>query len=129
MFSTRAVNQKTNRPHEGGLIASLNDETLIFIDMLSKINDSTTHVKNIQKLITDVYKYLNGLSALILNDAFTKIMLKYNIRSCRITLLSNPKSKNYGTGFVAYKAAQIWSTLPTKSENLPSLDLFKEVLQ
>ena len=47
MFSTRAVNQKTNRLHEGGLIASLNDETLIFIDMLSKINDSTTHVKNI----------------------------------------------------------------------------------
>ena len=122
MFSTRAVNQKTNRPHERGLIASLNDETLIFVEMLANINDTTTHVKKIQKLMIDVSVCLNGLSATILKDIFTKIMLKYNLLSCGITLLSNPKSKIYSTDTAAYKVS---SALPTWYENLSSLDLFK----
>ena len=63
--------------------------------MLASINDTTTHVKKIQKLMIDVYVCLNGLSATILKDIFTKIMLKYNLLSCGITLLSNPKSKIY----------------------------------
>ena len=47
MLSTRAVNHKINRRHERGLRASLSDETLTFDDMLSKVNYSTIHVKNI----------------------------------------------------------------------------------
>ena len=51
MFSTRAVNHKINRLHERGLRALLNDEASTFNDMLSKSNDATIHVKNIQKLM------------------------------------------------------------------------------
>ena len=47
MLSTRAVNHKINRRHERGLRALQNDETLTFDDMLSKVNDTTLHVKNI----------------------------------------------------------------------------------
>lgn len=49
IFSTRAANQKINRLHERELMASLNDETLTFTDMLSKSNDAIIHLKNIQK--------------------------------------------------------------------------------
>ena len=66
MFSTREVNYKINRLHERGLRALLNDETLTFDDMLSKSNDTTIHVKNIQKLMIEFYKYLYGLSAPIM---------------------------------------------------------------
>ena len=47
IFSTRAVNHKTNRPHERGLRELLNDETSTFNDMLSESNDTTIHIKNI----------------------------------------------------------------------------------
>ena len=59
-----------------------------------------------------------------MKEVFTKRFLKYNFRSCRVTLLSNPKTKKYGTDTVAYKAAQLSRTLPTKYKILPSLDLF-----
>ena len=39
--------------------------------------------------------------------------------------MPNAKTKKYGTDTVAYKASQLWSTLPTRCKNLPSLDLFK----
>ena len=76
MFSTREINYKTNRLHKRGLRALLNDETTTFNDMLSKSNDTTIHVKNIQKLMVEFYKYLYGLSAPIMNEVFTNRVLK-----------------------------------------------------
>ena len=94
MFSTRTVNHKINRLHERGLRALLNDETSTFNDMLSKCNDTTIHVKNIQKLMIGFYKYLHGLSSPIMKEVFTKRLLKYNLRNCRATFLQILKPKN-----------------------------------
>ena len=79
MFSTRVVNHKINRLHERGVRALLNDETSTFNDILSKSNDTTIHVKNIQKLMIAFYKYLYGFSAPIMKEVFTKRLLKYNL--------------------------------------------------
>ena len=125
MFSTRKVNHEINRLHEKGLRALLNDETSIFKDMLSKSENTDIHVKNIRKLMIELYKYLYGLSGPIMKEVFTKRILKYNLRNCRETLLPNSKTKKYGTDTLAYKTSQLWSTLPTRHKNLPSLDLFK----
>ena len=129
MFSTRAVNHKINRLHERRLRALLNDETSTFNDMLSKSNDTTIHVNNIQKLMIEFHKYLYGLSAPIMKEVFTKRLLKYNLRNYRATLLRNPKTKKYGTYTIAYKAAQLWSKLPKRYKNLSSLDLFKSEIK
>ena len=129
MFSTRAVNHKINRLHERGLRALLNDENSTFNDMLSKSNDTTIPVKNIQKLMIELYKYLYGLSAPIMKEVLTKRLLMYNLRNCRATLLPNPKTKKYGTDTIAYQAAQLWITLPKRYKNFPSLDLFKSEIK
>ena len=113
MFSTRATNHKINRLHKRGLRALLNDETSTFNEMLSKSNDTTTHVKNIQKLMTEIYKYLYDLSAPIMKVLINRI-LKYDLRNCRATLLRNPKTKKSGTDTIAYKTVQLWTMLPTK---------------
>ena len=62
----------------------------------------------------EFYKYLYGYSAPIMKEVFTKRILKYSLRNCRQTLLPNPKTKKYGTDTVAYKASQLWSTLPKR---------------
>ena len=46
--------------------------------------------------------------------AFTKRTLKYNLQSCKETLLPNPNTKKYSTDKVAYKAARFWCKLPTR---------------
>ena len=40
---------------------------------------------------------LHLLSAAIMEDVFTKRILKYNLKNCRLNLLPNPKTKKYGT--------------------------------
>ena len=76
MFSTRAVNHEVNRLHVRGLRALLTDEDSTFNNMLSKTKNTTIHVKNIQKLMIESYKYLYGLSASIMKEVFTKRILK-----------------------------------------------------
>ena len=107
MFSTREVNGKRSRLHERGLAALLNCETSTFNNMLSKSNDTTIHVKNIQKLMIEFYKYLYGLSSPIMKEVLIKRILKNKLPNCRETLLPNPKTKKYGTDTVAYKASQL----------------------
>ena len=119
MFSTRGVNHKINRRH-GRLRALLKDETSIFNDMLSKSNDTTIHVKNIQKSMIEFYKYLYGLPAPIMKEAFTSRALNCNLRSCRVTLSPILKTKKYGTAKAVYEAFQLWSTLLTRYKKLPS---------
>ena len=63
MFSTRAVNHKINRLDERGLRALLNDEMSTFKDTPSESKDTTIHLKNIQKLMIEFYKYLYGILA------------------------------------------------------------------
>ena len=105
---------------ERELRALINDETSTFNDTLSKSNDETI---NIQKLM--IGKYHHGLSAPLIKKVFRKMLVKYNLRNCRVAILPNPKTKKSGTDMIAYKAAQLWSTLPRRYYNLRSFDLFK----
>ena len=52
-------------------------------DMLSKANDTTVHIKKCSKLMMEFCNYLYGLSATIMEEAYRKRILKYNLRSCR----------------------------------------------
>ena len=45
-------------------------------------------VKNIQKLMIEFYRYLCGHCAPVMNEVFTKRILKYNPRSCRSNYFS-----------------------------------------
>ena len=76
LFSTRAVNYYITRLHERKLIALLNDETSTFNDMLSESNDTTIHIENIPKLMIEFYEYLYGLSTPVMEEVYTKKILK-----------------------------------------------------
>ena len=55
-------------------------------NILAKRNETTVvNVRNIQKLMTEFFKCLDGLSPAIMKEIFTKRVLKCNLRLCRVT--------------------------------------------
>ena len=58
-------------------------------------------LKDIQELMIASCKYLYGLSAPVMKKSFTKKIIKYNVRSCRVTLLPNPKIEIYCTKYAS----------------------------
>ena len=104
------------------MIKLLNNETPTFNGMLSKSNDTHYSCKKYSKtndLILQISLWCFG------SHNEQSLYKKCNLRSCRVTLFLNPKTKDHCTDMVAYKTAQLSSALPARYRNLSSLDLFK----
>ena len=97
-----------------------------FNELLSINNEVFIHNKNIQALLIEVHKDLNGLSPPIMLDLFVIRNNIYNLRNFRELYCEKQKTIRYGTETVTYKAAQLWKLLPYDIKNSPTLIEFKD---
>ena len=125
MFSSKKSNNLVNKIHERTLRLIHNDYDKSFNDLLNIDNEVTFHTKNIQKLMIEVYKYVNGLSNSITNVIFSKRSIKYNLRNYRELASTRKLTNRYGLESVSYKASQLWQTVPMEIRNSCSLETFK----
>ena len=58
--------------------------------------------------MTEVYKYLNGLSPDIMSDIFKLRENTYNLRNFHIFESQNPRTKKFGLDSIAYRASQMF---------------------
>ena len=68
MFQT--IKLSLNKFPDRVLRAKYNDYDSSFPELLEMSNESTVCIKNIQVLMTEIYKFLNDLSPSIMNDIF-----------------------------------------------------------
>ena len=57
--------------------------------------------------MTEVYKYLNGLSPDIMSDIFKLRENTYNLRNFHIFESQNPRTKKFSLDSIAYRASQL----------------------
>ena len=88
-------------------------------------NESTIHIRNLKFLLTEVYKFLNGLSPPIMNEVFQTNDCPYDLRNPRIPASKCKSTKKYGINTVAFKVPQIWQNIPLEITISESLSLFK----
>ena len=70
MFSSRRSNNLINKVHERSLRLITNDENSSFETLLQNINDITVHQKNLQILMTEVYKIIKGEAPAIMKNIY-----------------------------------------------------------
>ena len=80
MFSSKAANKEINRTHKGALMVLHKDKDVSFDTCLQRWADTTIHVKNLQKLMIEIYKTLNLLNSSYLWDFFSTKEVEYNLK-------------------------------------------------
>ena len=70
MFCLRQSNNLINKVHERCLRLTYRDETKDFQQILREQNEITIHQRNLQALMTEMYKILNGIPLPIMNSLF-----------------------------------------------------------
>ena len=70
MFCSKQSNNLINKVHERGLRLTYRDETKDFQQILREQNEITIHQRNLQVLMTEVYKIVNGIAPPIMNSLF-----------------------------------------------------------
>ena len=111
MFTSKGLNKEINRIHEKSPKLVLNDHRSTLDEMLDTLNEKTIQQQCIDRLLTEVYKFLNGYSPDIMNDVFHLRQNTYNLRNFHAFATAVPRN-NCTLNSVAYRANQLWETLP-----------------
>ena len=71
---------KVNKTQERYLHLMTNNYELSYEELLDLTNEISPQQRCLNSLVTEVYKWLNGLWPDIMNDVLTVLKLRYNIR-------------------------------------------------
>ena len=81
MFHSRTLNNRINNIHERALRLTYKDNQSSFKELLEKDHSVTVHHKNLQALVTEIFKVKNDLAPDIMKDVFELKEPPYNLRS------------------------------------------------
>ena len=84
MFCSRQSNNLINEIHERSLRISYKDQKTSYHNLLETHNELTIHQRNLQVLMTEIYKIVNGVAPPIMNSLFEFRSNKYNIRNSEV---------------------------------------------
>ena len=81
MFHSRTLNNRINDIHERALRLTYKDNQSSFKEPLKKDHPVTVQHKNLQALVTEIFKVKNDLAPDIMKDVFELKEPPYNLRS------------------------------------------------
>ena len=128
MFSSRQSNNLINKVHERPLSLITNDENSSFETLFQNNKDITVHERNLQMLMVEVYKIINGEALSIMKNLFIfrENIRENNIRNLQITANENKNTMRYGMETICYRTSYLWASLPEEYKNLNSVGKFEE---
>ena len=98
MFHSRKLNERINRIHERALRIVYKDFNSSFQELLIEDNSlRIIHHRNLQKLVTEIFKVKNGLSPEFINDIFEFIEKPYYLRTTSHFRSRKIHTTKYGT--------------------------------
>ena len=107
-----------------------NDQQSSFTELLSKDNSFSVHIRIIQRLTIEMFRFYNGLSPPLMGNMFKlKAENSYNLRL--VPEFSRPmvNSMYHGTESISYLGSKIWDIPPEKLKNIDNLEHFKKEIK
>ena len=121
MLHSRALNNSINNIHEKALRLTYKDNKSSFKQLLEKDHSVTVHHKNLQVLVTEIFKVKNNLAPDIMKDVLELKEHPYNLRSKSNHLTrQNVKTTYYGVLPIKHLAPQIWKLVPQSKKPSPA---------
>ena len=102
MFGGKAANKELNRSHKRALRILRNDYSSPFEELLRKSNECTIHIKNLKKLMLEVYKCLKNENPSFMWNMFHEKSIQYNLRSKNLLMLPQTNTIKYGNDSIVF---------------------------
>ena len=103
MFRNRQLNQKINKILERALRITYKDTELTFNDLLQKNCAVTIHTKDLQMLMTEMYKTRNDLTPSFMQEIFCENTTHYYLRNNNEFIQPRVRSVNNSLESVRFK--------------------------
>ena len=110
MFCRRRSNNLINKVQEKALRITYNDQLTDFKSILLNHNEIAIHQRNMQILLTKIYKVINHIAPLM-SSLFEIRESTYNTRHFQVLSNERRRALNYGLENTSYRAPFRWANL------------------
>ena len=130
IFHSTALNNKISTIHERSLRITYNGRTSTFeFELLRKDKSVTVHHRNLQVLVTELYKVENNMDPEIADQVFQKRTSSYNLRA-KSNFYTRPVHSVYnGTESLSFPGPKIWELVPEDAKQSETLEVFKNKIK
>ena len=124
----RQSNKLINKVHERAL-RLIYQHNSNFKVLLEKQQEFLIHQRDLQVLMTEIYKIVNGVARPAMNSLLQFRLNQYNIRNFLELSTEKGNTVNYGLETLTYRAPAIWAKIPSKYVLATSLDELKSKIK
>ena len=125
MLCSRNANNFINKTQERPLRLIKNDKTSTFEHLLQANNEITTHQRNVQVLMVEVFKMISGFAPPIMKDFSLFRENTHNIQNSQMISNESKKTVRHGLETVKYRALLLCANLTKKYKTATSLNSSK----
>ena len=113
MSHTKQLNNRINSLQEKSLRITFQDRNPSFIELLNCNKSVSIHYRNINYLLTEIYKVKTDLPSPIIGDIFSlNENNSYSLRSGVTIIRQNIRASKFGFETVSKIAGILWNDLP-----------------
>ena len=125
MFCGKEANHKINRTHKRALRILHNDYDSSLNTLLKKSDTVTIHIKNLQKLMLEIYKSMNHLNPSYVWHIHERKEIQYDLRTKNLCKLQSTKTIKFGMESLSFRGSILWNNLNDEIKELSTVASFK----
>ena len=126
MFHSRKLNERINHIHERALRIVYKDFNSSFQELLIEDNSLNIHHRNLQKLVTEIFKVKSGLSPGLMNDVFEFIKKPYSLWTNSHFSSRKIRTTKYGIETPSYLSPKLRNLVSNEYKSIESLASLRE---
>ena len=129
MYHGKTSSNRADRVHKRALRILHNDFSLPFEVLLTRTDERKVHIKNLQKLMLQIYKCQSEENPSFMWKFFEKRDVKYELRTKNLLQTPNLITNTIGANSLISRGAHLWNTLPDDIENVNSSAVFRRKIK
>ena len=128
MFCRRRSSNLINKVQEKVLCITYSHQLTDLKSLLSNHNEITIRSRNLQVLMTEIYKIINHIPPPIMSYLFEMRENTHNTRYFQVLSIESRRI-NYGLETICYRAPFLWASLTPEYKLANSLNIFKRKIK
>ena len=126
MSCNKGANTQIDCTHKRAPQILYRDYESSFEALLARIGSNGIHVNSVQKLMTEIFKSMNGLNPPLVWQFHERKHVTYNLRMQNLCKLPPIKTMNFGLDSISFRGSFLWNNLDDSIKREKTLACFQK---
>ena len=127
MFCSKRMKKLISHQHKKILKLRYQLKGKTLFELLSIDDSHVIHVRNIQVLMTEIYKTIHNLNPKFMKEIFQ--VKKCDIRNNNLIIIPKTYTQSFGQKSISFRGAVLWNNLSLDIKEANNLESFKHLIK